>query len=56
MIGGACTKCKVGVIMQNSICIKPAMGLDPNCIYYDGAFCSVCAGGFKLVSAMCRKE
>ncbi len=28
MIGGLCTKCKLGSVMQAAICIKPALGLD----------------------------
>ena len=55
MIGGTCTKCKVGSIMQNGVCIKPALGVDPYCSFYDGAYCYNCVAGYKLTNFSCQK-
>lgn len=53
MLGGQCTKCKVGSIMQAGTCIKPALGVDQYCSLYDGAFCAACVTGYKLQNSMC---
>lgn len=55
MIGGSCTKCKVGSIMQSGTCIKPALGVDQYCSFYDGAYCISCVAGYKLANFTCQK-
>ena len=44
---GVCTKCIAGHFLQDNICIYPAI-FDPNCIYYESAYCSKCATGYKV--------
>ena len=55
MIGGKCNKCKFGAIMQNGLCVKPIIGIDPYCSRYDGAYCVACMDMYKLDNYVCKK-
>jgi hypothetical protein len=56
MMGGKCNKCKLGAIMQSGLCVKPVLGIDPNCSKYDGAYCVACSDGYGLNNYFCRKN
>ena len=49
---GKCTSCIVGHFFQNDECIFPALS-DPNCIYYESAYCSRCRVGYYLDNYLC---
>ena len=55
MLGGKCNKCKLGAIMQDGLCVKPVLGIDPYCSKYNGAFCVECMEGYKLDNYICKK-
>lgn len=55
MLGGKCNTCKLGAIMQNGICVKPVLGIDPYCSKYDGAYCVACMDTYKLDNYVCKK-
>jgi hypothetical protein len=42
--------------MQSGTCIKPALGIDNNCSFYDGAYCASCVDGFRLINFTCQKN
>lgn len=50
---GACLSCVTGYVFQNGTCIYPALGIDPNCKYYSGSYCSECNPNYALVSYVC---
>jgi hypothetical protein len=55
MIGGQCKQCTSGSILQDGSCFTPALGVDINCAFYTGPYCSGCNSGYKLVSFICQK-
>ena len=50
---GRCTSCVTGHFLQEGECIFPAL-YDPNCVWYQSAYCSECASGYRLSGFMCH--
>jgi hypothetical protein len=50
---GVCLSCFQGYVFQNSVCIYPSLGVDPNCGFYTGSYCSTCKSGYVLVNYFC---
>jgi len=50
---GVCLSCTSGYVFQAGQCIYPSMGIDLNCIYYTGPYCSQCANGYALINYIC---
>lgn len=50
---GQCLTCKDQYVFSEGACVFPAMGVDPNCIKYEGVYCKNCKAGYYLKDYIC---
>ena len=50
---GSCLSCISGYNLQDGNCIVMEYPMDPNCVSYNGSYCSACAPLYALINYFC---